>query len=205
MIHFFVEMQDLTEIEKALGMQKDKSKMVLRSAINQTAKETKKLLVDEANREYFIAKGKVSKTLSIKKATTGHMEGIVQSVGPVNELYDFKVRPKGYNPSARPRAGHTGNVKRINPPKRLYLMPGNSDDKYKAFTVQFKNEHKSIAQRVPGTHMRDKPWKEGIKNLYSTSTPSMLGYEKGVFGVVEPQMYDMLQRNIQEQILRYTS
>ena len=43
MIHFFVEMQDLTEIEKALGMQKDKSKMVLRSAINQTAKETKKL------------------------------------------------------------------------------------------------------------------------------------------------------------------
>ena len=31
MIHFQVEMEDLTRIESALGMMKDKSKMVLRT------------------------------------------------------------------------------------------------------------------------------------------------------------------------------
>ena len=51
MIHFQVEMQDLTQIESALGMARDKSKMVLRTAINNTAKQTVTLLVDEANRE----------------------------------------------------------------------------------------------------------------------------------------------------------
>lgn len=204
MIHFFVEMQDLTEIEKALGMQKDKSKMVLRTAINNTAKDTVKLLADEANREYYIPKGKVKKTLSIKKATAGKLEAIVRSDGPINELYDFRVRPKGYNPSNRPPGGHTGNVRRDKSPSRLYLKPNASTDKYKAFVVKYSSGHITVAQRVPGSHMKGKPWKEGIKTLYSPSTPNMLGYEQGVYGVVEPEMYDMLQKNIQEQILRYT-
>ena len=68
MIHFQVDMQDLTRIESALGMMKDKTKYVLRAAINSTAKQTVTLLVDEANREYYISKGKVRKTLSVKKA-----------------------------------------------------------------------------------------------------------------------------------------
>ena len=89
MIHFQVEMQDLTKIEAALGMTRDKSKMVLRTAINNTAKQTVTLLVNEANREYYISKGKVRKTMSTKKATTGKLEAIIKSEEPVNELYDF--------------------------------------------------------------------------------------------------------------------
>ena len=203
MIHFFVEMEDLTQIESALGMAKDKSKMVLRTAINNTAKQTVNLLVDEANREYYIPKGKVRKTMSTKKATTGKLEAIVASEGPVNDLYDFRVRPKAYNPSNRPKQGHTGNVRRGNKPSWLYLDPGANSDKYKAFVVKFKSGHVAVAQRVPGTQMRSKPWKEAIKTLYSPSTPNMLGYEQGVYGVVEPQIYDLLQKSIQEQILRY--
>ena len=46
MIHLQVEMQDLTEIESALGMMRDRSKYVLRAAVNDTAGQTVKLLVD---------------------------------------------------------------------------------------------------------------------------------------------------------------
>lgn len=203
MIHFQVEMQDLTQIEAALGMTRDKSKMVLRTAINNTAKQTVTLLVNEANREYYISKGKVRKTMSTKKATAGKLEAIIKSEEPVNELYDFKVRPKAYAPHNRPPAGHTGNVRRDNSPSRLYLKPGASSDKYKAFVVKYQSGHITIGQRVPGKRMKSKPEKEFVKTLLSPSTPNMLGYEQGVYGVVEPQMYDTLQRNIQEQILRY--
>lgn len=203
MIHFQVEMEDLTRIESALGMMKDKSKMVLRTAINNTAKETVTLLVDEANREYYISKSKVKKTMSTKKATVGKLEAVITSAESVNELYDFKVAPKAYRPHNRPPAGHTGNVRRDNSPKRLYLKPGAARDKYKAFVVRYQSGHITIGQRVPGKRMKSKPEKEFVKTLLSPSTPNMLGYEQGVYGVVEPKMYDMLQRNIQEQILRY--
>ena len=206
MIHYHVEMEGLHEIEAALGMMKDKSKMVLRTAINNTAKQTVVLLVDEAAKQYYItSKTRVRKTLEVKKATASNLTALVTSTGQTTELYDFKVKPKAYTPRNRPRAGHTGNVKQSNPAKALYLKPGESKDKYKAFTVKYKSGHKSVAQRVPGTHMRDNPSKEGIKNLRSTSIPAMLGNEEGVYGVVNPKMYDMLQQNIQAQIIRYLS
>lgn len=52
MIHYHVEMQGLTEIESALGVAKDKSKMVLRSAINNAAKQTEDRMVTEAKTRY---------------------------------------------------------------------------------------------------------------------------------------------------------
>ena len=51
--------------------------------------------------------------------------------------------------------------------------------------------------------MKSNPGKEFVKTLFAPSVPKLLGYEKGVFGVVEPQIYDILQQNIQEQIMRY--
>lgn len=202
MIHFQVEMEDLTRIEAALGMMKDKSKMVLRTAINNTAKQTVKLLADEANREYYVTKAKVKSTITTKKATTGNLVATIISAEPVNELYDFKVSPKGYNPHNRPPAGHTGNVRRDHSPGRLYLRPG-AGDQYKAFVVQYRSGHVTVGQRVPGKRMKSNGAKEAVKTLLSSSTPNMLGYEQGVWGIVEPQMNDLLMENIQAQIARY--
>lgn len=203
MIHFQVEMEDLTRIESALGMLKDKSKMVLRTAINNTAKQTVTLLVDEANKKYYVTKAKVKSTITTKKATAGNLQATIISAEPVNELYDFKVAPKGYNPHNRPPAGHTGNVRRDKSPGRLYLRPGASGDQYKAFVVRYRSGHVTVGQRVPGKRMKSNGAKEAVKTLLSSSTPNMLGYEQGVWGIVEPKMNDLLMANIQAQIERY--
>ena len=203
MIHFQVEMQDLTRIESVLGMMKDKSKMVLRTAINNTAKQTVTLLTDEANREYYIPKSKVKKTLSTKKATVGKLEAIVTSAEPVNELYDFKVSPRTYIRGGGVPGGYKGNVRRDKSASKLELRPGAAGDKYKAFVVKYKSGHVTVGQRVPGKRMKSNPSKEFVKTLLSPSTPNMLGYEQGVYGVVQPKMYDMLQKNIQTQIKRF--
>lgn len=203
MIHFQVDMQDLTRIESALGMMNDKTKYVLRAAINATAKQTVTLLTDEANREYYISKAKVRKTLSVKNATVGTLTAIVTSAEPVNELYDFRVSPRTYIRGGGVSGGYKGNVRRDKNAARLVLKPGAASDQYKAFVVKYQSGHITVGQRVPGKQMKSKPDKEFVKSLLSPSTPNMLGYEEGVYGVVEPQMYDMLQRNIQEQIQRF--
>ena len=69
--------------------------------------------------------------------------------------------------------------------------------------MKYRSGHVTVGQRVPGKQMKSKPDKEFVKTLLSPSTPNMLGYEKGVYGMVEPQMYDMLQKSIQEQIQRF--
>ncbi len=203
MIQYNVDVDDLRQIENALGMSKDKSKQILKSAINSTEKETTKLLSGEANKRYYIKKTKVDKTLDTKKATVSNLEGLITSTGGVNELYDFRVSPKAYNPHNRPRTGHTGNVNRANSPKRLYLRPGATFDKYKAFVVRFKSGHVTIGQRVPGKRMKSNPKKEAVKELLSPSTPTLLGNEKGVYDIVQPQMYSILEKNIEQQIQRF--
>lgn len=196
-------MQDLTQIESALGMVRDKTKYMLRAAINATAKQTVTLFADEANREYYISKAKVKKTISIKNATVRTLTAVVTSAEPVNELYDFKVSPRTYIRGGGVPGGYKGNVRRDKKAANLVLKPGAADDQYKAFVVKYQSGHLTVGQRVPGKQMKSKPGKEFVKTLLSPSTPNMLGYEEGVYGVVEPQMYDLLQKSIQAQIQRF--
>lgn len=210
MIHYIVDMDSLTRIERDLGMMKDKSRIVLRNAINKTAKEAVELLVDEAGKAYYVKrKTSVRKTIDVKKAKVSDLVALITSKGKVNELYDFKVSSKNSNPPI----GHRANVRRSNPPKLVYLRPG-STDQYKAFAVKYKNGrnkkgHRTIAQRVPGKKMKNNPNKEAIKTLYSNSVPKMLEMVYGedvqgaVAGRANVMIYESLQKNIQEQILRF--
>ena len=207
MIHYQVEMQDLTEIEAALGMMKDKSCMVLRTAINNTAKQTMTLLVDEANREYQISQpAQVRKTLDFKqKATTKNLTAIVTSQGRVNELYNFMVKPRTYIRGGGVPGGYSAHTKRGSAYQDIFLKQnaGDGEDKYRAFVVKYKSGHRTLTQRRPDRKMKSDPSKEFLKTLFAPSIPNILGDEQGVYGVVEPRMYDMLQQNIQTQIQRY--
>lgn len=206
MISFYVEMEDLTRIEAALGMAKDKSVMVLRTAINNTAKQTEDRMVTEAKTRYRYkraTKGDIRQSNVIRKARAGSMEAEIKAAGTNNELLDFRVRPSTYFPGGRgaPRMVY---AKALNGGsfKPVVLRPGAAGDKYKGFAIRYRNGHEALAQRVPGKRMKSKPWKEAVKSLLSLSTPKMeeVVYNEKISG----DMYDTLQRNIQEQILRYT-
>ena len=217
MIRYKITTPSLKQIEDELGIMKDKSKMVLRNAINTTAKQTENLLVAEARKQYIIQKpARIKRTMLIKKATIRKLTATIRSSGRVSELYDFSVRPREYNPLQRPPKGHKGHAKRANRAGNLYYKPG-SDDEYKAFTVKYSSGHISVAQRIPGSkrirpsgkrklaaprrgHPREE---ESIKNIYSLSIPTMLGYEKGVWGVVNPEIEEKLLENIWLQMHRY--
>lgn len=131
MIYMRVDMDSLAEIEHGLGMTKDKTKQVLKTAINNTAKKTITFLVNEAKTEHIIKKpNEVKKTLTVsQKARVGNLEAVVKSTGRINDLYYFSVRPNSYNPKNRPKAGHKGNVNRANSPGKLYYGTGGASRK----------------------------------------------------------------------------
>ena len=213
MIGIHVEMQGLTQIEAALGMTKDKSKMVMRTAINNAAKRTEDRMADGARTKYRYKNAKkadIKEANKVDKATTGKPEAFVRASGKTNDLVLFRVRPNMYFPGSV-GAPPVISAKALNGGsfKPVVLKPNASGDKYKAFVVRYANkdkdgnahEHFALAQRVPGKKMRSKPRKEAIKNLYSISIPKM---EEMVYKEkLADGMYDVLQQSIQEQILRY--
>lgn len=207
-IHIDVNMDDLTHIEKELGMVKDKSTMVLRNAINEAAKELNKRLLKEDKKEYaFRDKGALnsSHTGNIDKAKVSKMWATVVVKSKIGELYKFDTNPlrvavpKGqpYNP---PR-WYKARVKKSGKRTPLALKKGTRGDQYKAFVVQFSNGHLAVVQRQPGTQMRSNPAKEAIKSLYSPSIPNMSKemYEK--YEAIRSE--ELLESHIQRQIARY--
>ena len=205
MIQYHVEMEDLTRIEAALGMMKDKSKMVLRTAINNAAKQTEDRMVSEAKGRYRYKngrKGDIREANDIKKAKVSSLSATITATGPVNELLDFHVKPSTYFPGSK---GAPKWIKaralRESKLQNIALFPSAAGDKYKAFVIKYKSGHLALAQRVPGQRMKSKPHKEAVKSLLSIATPKM---EEVVYKTeIDHDMYDILQRNIQEQIIRY--
>lgn len=202
MIH--VEMEGLHKIESDLGMLRDKSNVVLKAAINETAKQVSGEMVDGAHKKYIYKRKKadIKSANTIKKATVGRMNAKISAVGPSNELLDFRVSPSTYFPGSR---GAPSWIKaralRSEPLKRIALRPNATGDKYKAFVVKYKSGHYALAQRVPGKRMQSKPWKEAVKSLMSLSVPKMeaVAYDENLEGEVE----DILSGEIERQIQRF--
>lgn len=206
MITYQVNMDDLKEIQQYLGIARDKTKTILRSAINDTAKDTMQLLLDETVKRYATKRKVVKKTMSISKAKASHLVATIKVVSPTMELYDFKVSPKKYvHPldfEHKPKY-YKGKVLKSAQLSKLILKPGASRDKYKAFVIRYQSGHITIGQRVPGKRMKSKPNKEFVKTLLSPSVPTMMGNERGVYGIVEPKMYDLLSKNIAKRIEKH--
>ncbi|MBD5509982.1 MAG: hypothetical protein HDR08_01790 [Lachnospiraceae bacterium] len=205
MIHIQVEMEDLLKIESALNMARDKSKMILRNAINNTAKQTESRMADGAKSRYRYKKGNKSdirKANSIEKASAGKLSSTIRAKGPVNELLDFHVQPGAYYPGGKGAPKWVrARVLRGSRLSRIALRPGASGDKYKGFVVRYPTGHMALAQRVPGEHMKSNPRKELLRSLLSISTPKM---EETVYKEeVSEGMYDLLEKNIEEQMKKF--
>ena len=216
---FYVDMDDLREIEAALGMTKDKSKMVLRAAINSVAKQTEKRMVDETKRTYKYKRGAsdgfantvedLRKSNKVERAKTGNMVAAVVVKGAVNELLGFEVSPMLYVPGGGYPEWYKARTRRDGRMQKIALRPGASGDQYKGFIIRYTNhsrngetsQHYALAQRVPGKKMKANPHKEAVKSLLSISAPKA---EEIVYREeIEDDMYEILERSIEEQIHRF--
>lgn len=204
MIYIEVDVRELEHTLRYLNIPKGKLNSILKVAINKTARQVKNWLPTETEDRYHIKRmGKVKKGLAMKAAKVSNPVAHIIASGHANDLYDFNVMARRYNPSNRPPEGHKANVLRANSPVALMLRPNAKGDKYKAFVVKYKSTHVAIAQRIPDTKMESNKKKEQIKNLYSISTPVMIGNKKGALAKVSPETEKLLAYEVAKGIARY--
>lgn len=204
MIYIEVDVRELEHTLRYLNIPKGKLNSILKVAINKTARQVKDWLPTETEDRYHIKRmGKVKKGLAMKAAKVSNPVAHITASGHANDLYDFNVTLRRYNPSNRPPEGHKANVLRANSPVALMLRPNAKGDKYKAFVVKYKSTHVAIAQRIPDTKMESNKKKEKIKNLYSISTPVMIGNKKGALAKVSPETEKLLAYEVAKGIARY--
>lgn len=190
-IQFEFDQDLLKVIEDALGDLKSESRKVLKNAVNKTARQAKEDLAEKAKETYVVKKTRFTKAMATRNATIAKPEATINITSAQLELKDFKVSPATYK---------TGSNRPSVTKAKVLLSSGLKPlaSSNKAFLAKFANGHVSVVQRY------GKP-RYPIKKLLSNSIPKMVGSQKRVYGIVEPEIYDNLMANVQAEIRKVLS
>ena len=199
MTQFQIDASAIKEIEEKLGeFHKKKAPNILARAVNETAKEARKLLAAKAQETYAIKSSGFSakagakdfpSAMGIKKAKANNPVAIIETRGGPIELFKFKSSPASYKTGDSKPKKSRARVKAHGGMKNLLV-----DGRW-AFVTQFSSGHKTLVQRTSEKRLP-------IKTLYSPSIPQMLGNEQEVYGVVEPELASILHKHIETQIAK---
>ena len=183
----------------ALGDLKSQRFKVLKNAVNATAKQAQKDLVERAQAEYTAKKGPLKKATTI--VTDSKPEATITVKGATLELREFKT--------SAPKSGAKAKILNSS---TLKLIQSQKGSKAKAFLATFESGHTAIVQRQEGeTYRRDGAKRQAkygrhidmtrIKKLLSISFPKMVG-GSAVLGELGPSIYDTLLENVNKEIRR---
>lgn len=197
MIEVTVDRGSLKRIERRLGEMGSRAPVVLKNAINQTAKQARKRLGTEAQKTYTVKNVGFNKAMKLKSATVSEMEAVIRAKGEPIPLKNFRTSKSGGAVKAQVlKSGslkplQKGELKAfVNNVARKGQVRKKDTKKGKAGT---QVTHVAVAQRKGNARLP-------IKTLYSNSVPMMLGNEERVYGIVEPEIGKMLQENVEKQI-----
>ncbi len=179
-------------IGRKLGRLSKDAPVVLKLAINETANKTRTLMAKEAQKAYIMKLGSAKKYMKIKKATANMPVAVISSKGSPTLVNDHKISPSKMQTGANRPSILKAKV------LRKSKMQSLQRDGIKAFLTKFTNFglHKvGVVERVGKDRYPIKP-------LYSPAISQMLGSERNVLNVIQPEVGSILQREITRQIDR---
>ena len=190
----------LAEVERMLGDMKKKAPGTLRNAVNATARKMRTQLHQQAKKAYVTKEYNYKNEMEIRKASTSTLTARIRTSGERTALSKHKVSPERLaHGKGRPKQ-YKAKVLRQS---TLTVM---QDGDLKSFLVRFKSGHLALVQRNPKEEYdnpdeRIKQYGLGadlsrIVEKRTLSIAEMLGSSK-VYGVVEPEMGDLLQTEIE--------
>ena len=190
----------LAEVERMLGDMKKKAPGTLRNAVNATARKMRTQLHQQAKKVYVTKEYNYKNEMEIRKASTSILTARIRTSGERTALSKHKVSPERLaHGKGRPKQ-YKAKVLRQS---TLTVM---QDGDLKSFLVRFKSGHLALVQRNPKEEYdnpdeRIKQYGLGadlsrIVEKRTLSIAEMLGSSK-VYGVVEPEMGDLLQTEIE--------
>lgn len=207
-----IELEGLDGVKAALGELESKTPAVAKVAINATARQARKRMVQEAKARY-----------AVNAAGARHLKDLVQRKKATNnsllaELHIAKMRNDlGYFRHT-PTATFTGMSVLHNAPeavKAKVLKPSSmkpllgKGNLSKGFLVEFSGGHVGMVQRHKGSDSkntvtaRGRPrWKTGdgrVEKLVTMGSPSAAAMHAKVWPLVEPEMEEYLMEKLKAQ------
>lgn len=216
-----VHVMGLEELKRKLGTLAPAAPDIMKTALNETAKDARGQLVEKARKTYMVKAGAFNKSMKLKRATKTSLVAVLHSKGSTIPLRGFAYR-KHDPTSGDPAAAH-----QIRGRRNFSLVINGR----KAFYARMPQGHTGIFARIPGsamerggwkkdengkwgttkrrTHKKNKPKeklkpREQIGERFGSSIPVMLGGTR-VYDKTKPQIEKDLQgklENYVEQALR---
>lgn len=190
----------ITEVEKLLGDMKQKAPHTLRNAVNSTARKMRKQLHKRAKEVYITKNYAYSKEMRLKNATISSLTARLSTSGERTPLSKHKVSPQRLaHGRGRPKQYQAKVL-------RQSAMKVMQEGDLKSFLVRFQSGHIALVQRNPqktyqnsGERIKRYGMSVDLSRIEEKKTISiaeMLGSNR-VYGVVAPEMEDLLQAEIE--------
>jgi hypothetical protein len=181
MLRFELDEITVRDIEFRLGALRAKAPTALKNAINMTAKDARTDLWAKANATYTIKKGGFNKDMKLTPANVGSLEAILLTRGAPIEMIKFRVTDRKGTPRVEILRGQVKSM----------------GDRSFVNNVAKKGTHThvAVAKYIGGKDSRLK-----IQKKFSVSSPIMIGNERRVYGIVEPNIIKNLQNNVDKQV-----
>jgi hypothetical protein len=198
LITYTYDARTLRQVERKLGLFKDQAPKALKNAINQTAKQARKELATEAQKTYTVKVGGFNKYMKLTAATQSKLEATIKATGEHIQMKKFSVYGgrNGQNLSVLINRTHGRKSFRDNAFVNNIARRGQTRKKDTAKGAAGSSvKHMAAAVRKGSSRLP-------INELYSVSIPQMIGNEKDVYGIVEPNIGTNLQDNISKQVAK---
>lgn len=198
MLTFELDEITVRDIELRLGALRAKAPTALKNAINATAKDARTDLWAKANATYTIKKGGLNRDMRLIPATTATLEGILVTRGAPIEMINFRVTNRRGTPQveiikgSRKSMGDRSFVNNVSPYSHHLAVA-----KYTGKGPRKEGEDFDKGSRKNSGY---RPNRLGIEKKFSVSSPIMIGNERRVYGIVEPNIIKNLQNNVDKQV-----
>lgn len=214
-----IELIGEKDVARALGNCGKKAPLVIRNAVNETAKDARKVMIREAKKRYAVngAGRRHLNDLKIRKRAKAsdlgaelHIGGPGQKDAMKNDLGYFKTIP------SRPYVGQdVANAPDLFKAKVLKNsgmkpLPGQGNLS-KGFLVEFASGHVGMVQRVIGSSSHNTVTKKSgaprwrnkdgnVETLQTMGSPSAAAMHHVIWEQVEPDVQDTLEKKLEASI-----
>ena len=198
--------RSIQNIERQLGDMEQEASNVLKKAINDTAKQAQSSLAKKAKESYTVKISGFKRYMKIKKASKSVPVATITATGQPIPLVHFKFSPAKPDPNPekvtqiKVKVLKKGGFKKLVGKKEYKTIFFNNIAK----RGQVRNRdtkkgkkgsaviHKAFAQREGKKRL-------GIHETYGPAIPQMIKSEH-VYGKIEPEICENLEKNIQKHI-----
>lgn len=187
---------NLDEVKAALyKLEPQQQNKVLKRALRETAKQAREKLVKQAQDSYTVKNAGFKKAMIIRMVSGSVPAAKLRAEGETLPLRSFKVSAGGRTTKAQ--VLKSGRLKEL---KRGGIKAFVNNIARKGQTRKKSSRKGAAGSQVRHVAVAQRQGKERLEihEKFSNSIPAMLGSEKHVYGIVEPEIGMNLQDNLRK-------